>query len=221
MSSLRVAGAWPVDRSLDTNWSHTGANAPGLWRSHAAANQTCTSHPSAAPFIETCRPSRALPRNGAAPVVRCQAEQQPSPAPGVSRRTLLGAGLALGSAAAAQPTLPALANRPLSPEWEVVDLPIEKDILLLDVAFTGTDPNHGGLCARPCFSSLFGCDPAAACGMKVVGSGGWCAWAQRVQQLCITHPCCRTCLMPHVPAGALPTPCRLPAGQPPDAAGNL
>jgi hypothetical protein len=28
----------------------------------------------------------------------------------------------------------------------VVELPIDKDILLLDVAFTGSDPNHGERC---------------------------------------------------------------------------
>ncbi|KAL4419318.1 hypothetical protein ABPG77_006006 [Micractinium sp. CCAP 211/92] len=82
----------------------------------------------------------------AAPVVRCQAEQAAEPAaPALGRRTLLSAGLALSAAAAAQPALPAHANRPLSAEWEVVDLPIEKDVLLLDIAFTGTDPNHGFL----------------------------------------------------------------------------
>lgn len=81
----------------------------------------------------------------AAALVRCQAEQAAEPAaPALGRRTLLSAGLALGAAAAAQPALPAHANRPLSAEWEVVDLPIEKDVLLLDIAFTGSDPNHGG-----------------------------------------------------------------------------
>lgn len=108
----------------------------------------------AAPFIEAGRVSRVLPRSSAAAVaVQCQAEQQPhATAAGVSavpatlgRRTLLGASFALGAAAAVQPSLPAHANRPLSAEWEVVDLPIEKDVLLLDVAFTGTEPNHGFL----------------------------------------------------------------------------
>lgn len=63
-----------------------------------------------------------------------------------SRRAVLSAGLALSAAAGVQlPTaLPAKANHILSPDWEVVDLPVEKEIVLLDVGFTGTDPNHGG-----------------------------------------------------------------------------
>ncbi|PSC70590.1 Photosystem II stability assembly factor chloroplastic [Micractinium conductrix] len=91
------------------------------------------------------------PRTASAAAIRCSAAEQPAAAaaalaaPALGRRSLLGAGLALGAAAAAQPTLPAQANRPLSAEWEVVDLPIDKDVLLLDVAFTGTDPNHGFL----------------------------------------------------------------------------
>ena len=85
----------------------------------------------------------------AAAAPRCEAApEQPAaagaaPAMQLGRRSLLGAGLALGAAAAAQPALPAHANRPLSAEWEVVDLPIEKDVLLLDIAFTGSDPLHG------------------------------------------------------------------------------
>jgi hypothetical protein len=91
--------------------------------------------------------NRAAPRNAKPQVVRCQAEQQSAaapPPPALARRTLLSAGLALGAASAVQPSLPAHANRVLSSEWEVVELPIEKDILLLDIAFTGSDPNHGG-----------------------------------------------------------------------------
>lgn len=62
-----------------------------------------------------------------------------------SRRGVLSAGLALSAAAAVQPTLPAQANRVLSGDWQVVDLPVDKAIVLLDVGFTGTDPNHGFL----------------------------------------------------------------------------
>jgi hypothetical protein len=89
-------------------------------------------------------------------VVRCQAQQPAASTPGLGRRNLLSAGLALGAAAAVQPSLPAQANRPLSAEWEVVELPIEKDVLLLDIAFTGTDANHGAQqvaaahCYQPC-----------------------------------------------------------------------
>ncbi|PRW61576.1 Photosystem II stability assembly factor chloroplastic [Chlorella sorokiniana] len=93
------------------------------------------------------RATRAGRRMAVAPV-RCTAEEQAAAAaaaPGLGRRALLSAGLALSAAAAAQPALPAHANRLLSAEWEVVDLPVEKDVLLLDIAFTGSDPNHGFL----------------------------------------------------------------------------
>lgn len=102
----------------------------------------------AVPFVEArtaARVGRAGQRQLVA-AVRCQAAPEQSAAtaaPQLGRRTLLSAGLALGAATAAQPALPAHANRPLSPEWEVVELPIEKDVLLLDIAFTGSDPNHG------------------------------------------------------------------------------
>lgn len=92
------------------------------------------------------RAPRAGRRTAAAPV-RCAAEEAAAAsaaAPGLGRRALLSAGLALSAAAAAQPALPAHANRLLSAEWEVVDLPVDKDVLLLDIAFTGSDPNHGG-----------------------------------------------------------------------------
>ena len=93
------------------------------------------------------RATRAGRRTAAAPV-RCAAEEAAAAAgaaaPGLRRRALLSAGLALSAAAAAQPALPAHANRLLSAEWEVVDLPLEKDVLLLDIAFTGSDPTHGG-----------------------------------------------------------------------------
>jgi photosystem II stability/assembly factor-like uncharacterized protein len=58
---------------------------------------------------------------------------------------VLGGALAAAAALAAQPQLPAFANQDVSDEWEKVDLPIEPTIVLLDIGFTGTDPNHGFL----------------------------------------------------------------------------
>jgi len=55
----------------------------------------------------------------------------------------MGAGVALSACAISPPE--ALANKPLSSDWELVDLPVEKGVVLLDIAFTGTDPNHGFL----------------------------------------------------------------------------
>lgn len=59
-----------------------------------------------------------------------------------SRRAVLGGSLALGAALAG---MPAQANRLLSSEWDLVDLPIDKSVVLLDIGFTGSDPNHGFL----------------------------------------------------------------------------
>ena len=95
--------------------------------------------------------------------VRCQAQQPAAAAAadaaapagaGLGRRSVLSAGLALGAAAAVQPSLPAHANRPLSAEWEIVDLPIDREVLLLDIAFTGTDPNHGACVNWACVKYL-------------------------------------------------------------------
>ena len=33
----------------------------------------------------------------------------------------------------------------LSSDWELIDLPIDKGVVLLDIGFTGSDPNHGFL----------------------------------------------------------------------------
>ncbi|KAF5843813.1 photosynthesis system II assembly factor YCF48-domain-containing protein [Dunaliella salina] len=82
---------------------------------------------------------RAIPREDAS-------SQQASPEEvrtlTTSRRSLaMGTGVALSACALTPPE--ALANKPISSEWELVDLPVEKGVVLLDVAFTGTDPNHG------------------------------------------------------------------------------
>lgn len=61
------------------------------------------------------------------------------------RRDVLNAGMLLTAGAAMLPTLPANANRLLSSDWEIVDLPIDSGVVLLDVGFTGSDPNHGFL----------------------------------------------------------------------------
>ncbi|KAJ9520220.1 hypothetical protein QJQ45_030172 [Haematococcus lacustris] len=64
-----------------------------------------------------------------------------------NRRGLLGATAAL-MASTALPLAsvpPALANKVLSPDWELVELPLDKGVVLLDITFTTTDPNHGFL----------------------------------------------------------------------------
>ncbi|GAB4823026.1 hypothetical protein N2152v2_010072 [Parachlorella kessleri] len=104
------------------------------------------------------RPGKAAPRPlhaGCRTSVRCQAapdqqrqqQQEQQGQQGLGRRQVLGGALSLAAASTLQQALPlpALANRLLSPEWEVVDLPVEKGVVLLDIGFTGTDPNHGFL----------------------------------------------------------------------------
>uniref|UniRef100_A0A7R9V5I5 Photosystem II stability/assembly factor n=1 Tax=Chlamydomonas euryale TaxID=1486919 RepID=A0A7R9V5I5_9CHLO len=79
--------------------------------------------------------------------------QQPQPkAVGSSnRRSVLGSGAALAAAAAACELVelagpsPAVADQVISSDWEVVELPVDKGVVLLDIGFTGSDPNHGFL----------------------------------------------------------------------------
>ena len=145
----------------------------------------------------------------------------PPPPPAVlRRRTLLGAGLALGAAAGVQPSLPAHANRLLSAEWEVVELPIDKDVLLLDIAFTGSDPLHGALEPPHACSVnlLLDAGSVKACltclGCPLAASGERCSPAAEP----LLHACwpAHACVL-----GTNPICRRVPAGQPPDAAGDL
>lgn len=110
--------------------------------------------PHAAPFREGKAAPRPLHVARSAPAVRCAAapeQQQPSEAAAeLNRRSVLGGALSLAAASAVQlPALPAKANRVLSSEWELVDLPVEKGVVLLDIGFTGSDPNHGGCTTVP------------------------------------------------------------------------
>mmetsp|Transcript_25154 Transcript_25154/g.63824 ORF Transcript_25154/g.63824 Transcript_25154/m.63824 type:complete len:405 (-) Transcript_25154:716-1930(-) len=90
-------------------------------------------------------PARPTGRVARASVV-VKAESQPEL--NASRRDLLSTGAAIATSSALSPlilTKPALANKPISSEWELVDLPLEKGVVLLDIGFTGSDPNHGFL----------------------------------------------------------------------------
>lgn len=73
--------------------------------------------------------------------VRCQAESEQN---SLDRRAVLGMGLSLAAASQFQLAAPASA-KVVSSEWEQVELPIDKAIVLLDIGFTGDDPNHGFL----------------------------------------------------------------------------
>lgn len=65
----------------------------------------------------------------------------------INRRSVLGAGVALATATAMPMSLPApvFANNVVSGDWENVVLPLEKGVVLLDIGFTSSDPNHGFL----------------------------------------------------------------------------
>ncbi|KAF6259737.1 photosystem II stability/assembly factor HCF136 [Scenedesmus sp. NREL 46B-D3] len=65
----------------------------------------------------------------------------------IPRRTMLSSAVALGAATMLPYAAPfaAKANKVLSSDWEEVDLPVDKGVVLLDIGFTGSDPNHGFL----------------------------------------------------------------------------
>ncbi|KAL6781579.1 HCF136 [Auxenochlorella protothecoides x Auxenochlorella symbiontica] len=54
-------------------------------------------------------------------------------------------GLAVGAALSMPMPGPASAGPVLSKDWAIVDLPIDPGVVLLDVDFTSSDPNHGFL----------------------------------------------------------------------------
>lgn len=89
-------------------------------------------------------PASTRATNVARTAIRCQAAND-EPAGAFSRRALLSTGVALGAATTMQPVLPAQANRLLSGDWELVNLPLDPGVVLLDIGFTGSDPNHGKL----------------------------------------------------------------------------
>eukprot|EP00210_Caulerpa_lentillifera_P007752 g7398.t1 len=81
-------------------------------------------------------------------IVCCHVEQQQSTSTSselVTRRSATGMFIATTSLAFTSPPSSSAANIPLSKRWELVDLPIDKEVVLLDIGFTGTDPNHGFL----------------------------------------------------------------------------
>ncbi|WIA16777.1 hypothetical protein OEZ85_013426 [Tetradesmus obliquus] len=65
----------------------------------------------------------------------------------IPRRAMLSSAVALGAATMLPYAAPfaAKANKVLSSDWEEVELPVDKGVVLLDIGFTGTDPNHGFL----------------------------------------------------------------------------
>mmetsp|Transcript_18427 Transcript_18427/g.39606 ORF Transcript_18427/g.39606 Transcript_18427/m.39606 type:complete len:407 (-) Transcript_18427:753-1973(-) len=66
----------------------------------------------------------------------------------LNRRTVLGASIAAAASTALPLAAPRLAfanNKVISSDWELVNLPVEKGVVLLDLAFTESDPNHGFL----------------------------------------------------------------------------
>lgn len=91
---------------------------------------------SARPSGYTCRVPVVGTRTLRAPAVQCRAE--------VDRRGLLATGSAT-ALSLVTPTADAADYSVNSSEWEAVSLPIEDGVVLLDIAFTGSDPKHGFL----------------------------------------------------------------------------
>ena len=74
---------------------------------------------------------------------RSEGQQQAKRRDVLKHATLLGA-VAAGSTLFT-PAMPAKANRLLSSDWEIINVPVDEGVVFLDVAFTGTDPLHGFL----------------------------------------------------------------------------
>ena len=113
---------------------------------------------------------RPLPSRSVSVVVKASSSSVDAAA--LSRRAVVGTGLAFAAAVAAPMSLPSAsqAGQVVSPDWEIVrardpassarfrvllllltsacpamqvTLPLDKGVVLLDVAFTDNDPNHG------------------------------------------------------------------------------
>lgn len=78
-------------------------------------------------------------------VVRAQHTESADPS--LNRRTLLGASLSIAGASALPLALapPAEASKILSSDWELVDLPVPNEVVMLDIGFTGDNADHGFL----------------------------------------------------------------------------
>lgn len=97
-------------------------------------------------FSQPSRASNRLSRTFRSSI-KCQSSPDDNAPLALARRGLLGAGALLSATASLGGiSVPAAqANRLLSEDWELVDLPIDAAIVLLDIGFTGSDPNHGFL----------------------------------------------------------------------------
>ncbi|KAG2502060.1 hypothetical protein HYH03_000554 [Edaphochlamys debaryana] len=106
----------------------------------ALAAQRQVVAPAASSRVKAFAPSR-VSRSRAAVVVRAEAQSED----GLNRRALLSAGLAAAAVTALplSAPAPARANKLLSTDWELVELPVSKGTVLLDIGFT--DDKHGFL----------------------------------------------------------------------------
>lgn len=112
-------------------------NAHGLERPALGTEYSCggrPSHPRSQRLQAPCRSA-----------VRCQAGNGVSTGSeaAVHRRSAMLGGLAVGAALTMPMPGPASAGPVLSKDWAIVDLPIDPGVVLLDVDFTSSDPNHG------------------------------------------------------------------------------
>ena len=88
----------------------------------------------------------------APPHLLAASQPSPSPPPSSSRRGVLASSGVLSAAVAASSLAQLSAAAPrasagtvVAPDWEQVPLPLDPGVVLLDIGFTGTDPDHGFL----------------------------------------------------------------------------
>ena len=86
------------------------------------------------------------------PPLLVASQPSPSPPPSSSRRGVLTSSGVLSAAVAASSLAQLSAAAPrasagtvVAPDWEQVPLPLDPGVVLLDIGFTGTDPDHGFL----------------------------------------------------------------------------
>eukprot|EP00884_Botryococcus_braunii_P023649 jgi/Botrbrau1/9969/Bobra.0012s0064.1 len=121
---------------------------------HGTMPATCQLCPPAARPLRSGRPFATASLRGTGrrvwrtmPSVSCHAEEEAaSSSRSLSRRIILNTGAGLAAWTALQSvSAPGGKAYVVSPEWEQVALPVDPGVVLLDIGFTGTNPNHGFL----------------------------------------------------------------------------
>lgn len=134
---VQVAQEWGWGEENAAGW--TGGD-------RASADQTPTTKNTHL-FSPTAAPARATRTRATTPRASATPADDATTTPSITtRRGLLSAASAAAAATTLLSTpLPATAGTVVTADWEQVALPIDPAIVLMDIGFTGTDPNHGFL----------------------------------------------------------------------------